>query len=115
MPDSSQQHREALSDLVQAFNSGYVFHATSDELEGYLRALGTVNIFEATERVKTNVRALTINHVQMVQVIRELRDTIKELNRENDTLARRILWLTLCCAAGTFLQLIVAVIVLCKG
>ena len=110
MTDSHQQHTQALSDLNKAFDSGSVFRATSEELEGYLRAIGTLNSFDSTERIKTIVRALSINHVQMAQVIRELRDTIKKLNRENDTLAKRIFWLTLVCAVGTLSQVIIGLL-----
>ena len=91
---ASDAHINAHDDLNRAFDTGSVFTATPQELESYLRALGSLNINSDAVRSKSVVRALTINHLQMARTIGELETTIKKLNAENSILSKRVLVLT---------------------
>ena len=95
-------------EMDKVFEYGDISEATPEQLQQFLRVCCTGNIPNDTVHPREIVRGITINHVQMARTITKLEETIATLNRENDKVATRVLWLTFICAGGTIAQVIIA-------
>ncbi len=105
MSDDAIKLREAVND---AFRARRHETATEQELRDWLAVLCTETAGNERLHPRDIIRGLTINHTQMARTISTLETTIAQLNRENDRVARRVLWLTFICAGGTLAQVIIA-------
>jgi hypothetical protein len=88
------EHLKGHDDLNRVFDNGTIFAATSQELERYLCALGSLNIENDKVRAKAIVRALTINYLQMSRTIKEVEATMHRLNTANERTQRLVIRLT---------------------
>ena len=68
---------------------------TPEQQNEFMATLCNQEIVNPEVRERSVVRALAINHVQMAQVISDLRTTIVLLNKENGKIASRVWWLTM--------------------
>jgi truncated hemoglobin YjbI len=59
-----------------------------------LRHLCTENVPNETVRHRELLRGMTINHIQMSRVIKDLKDTMQKLNTANERTQRFLLVLT---------------------
>lgn len=83
------------SDLDEAFRSGRIFDSSPDDMKRFLRVLGHINVNGDSFQVRAVMRTLTINHLQMAGVI-------KDLNIQNGITAiavKRLTWLAVGLAA----------------
>lgn len=67
---------------------------TAEEQAEFVNILCRGEIINPTVRQRSVVRILAISHVQMSRTITELRDTIRQLNRENGRVVKWVIALT---------------------
>lgn len=107
MADDSDKIR---SETSRAFASGTIFTASDEELARYLRGICTGAIPNDYIRHAEIVRGITINHIQMSRVIRELETTMQRLSAANDKTQTRITILTVVAVIVGVVQAVAAVI-----
>lgn len=87
----TQEDRERLHKRI---HNGDLFDFSDEELKQALRIINALAPDTRRVQIRDIVRSVTINHIQMARVISDLRVTITRLNEENETVANRVLILT---------------------
>ena len=98
------------SETSRAFASGAIFTASDDDLVRYLRGICTGAIPNDYVRHAEIVRGITINHIQMGRVIRELETTMRHLSAASDKTQTRITILTVVAVIVGIVQAVAAII-----
>ena len=89
-----------IKDVVQAFESGSIYSATDSDLKEYLKPLCLTGGFREQDQCTIILRGLTINHIQMANLI-------TKLNRQNTRLTWVVVVLAILSAISTIVSIFI--------
>lgn len=102
------------SKMDEAFTNGDVGSATPEQMEIWLKTLCTGRIPNPAIHPREVIRGITLNHIQMARVIRELDATMHKLNAANDQTQKLVIRLTWVAVVVGSIQAVAAIISLCR-
>ena len=94
---------KAEGEVNKAFASGDVFSATPKKLVDYLKSLAIEDVPNATVQHRQIIRAMVINHLQLVHLI-------KDLDRRNTYLAITVILIAIASLVIAFASLIASAV-----
>lgn len=105
-----KERNRHMDEMNEAFAKGTLSNATPEQLQNWLCVLTCHPMTGGGIDMREIIRALTINHVQMTQLITSFETTIKRLSAANDKLARKVMHLAGAAVAVGFVQILIMLI-----
>lgn len=104
----------AKEEANKAFEANAVADASADQLSKWLQAYCCGSVTNELVKHREVIRGITINHIQMGRVIREVEGAMREIDKSNKKTQKLVVTLTIAALVVGVLQIVLAAMQLCQ-